>query len=121
RLAAVSDSHLFLQSRPRATAVQRMRHQLTENYNATLLVDGVQNLPRYDEDEALAWEDWNARRISPKKILGEGLMAAAAWQSVLAIDAVKHGVGSAFVSIVGTNQQAIGAAFSGVGRDSVEP
>src|ERR1043166_2383857 len=112
-LAAVTDSQLFTPSQPRATAVRRVREQLSFNGAETVLVDGLQNLPRYDEAEALAWHDWPARRISPKKILGEGLMAAAAWQTVLAIHALeKHS--SAVVSVVGTNQQAIGAAFQPV-------
>jgi 3-oxoacyl-(acyl-carrier-protein) synthase len=112
-LAAVTDSQLFTPSQPRATAVRRVREQLSFNGAETVLVDGLQNLPRYDEAEALAWHDWPAWRISPKKILGEGLMAAAAWQTVLAIHALeKHS--SALVSVVGTNQQAIGAAFQPV-------
>jgi len=45
-------------------------------------------------------------------MLGEGLMAAAAWQCVAACDAVAVGrFGAASVSLVGSNQQAIGARF----------
>ncbi len=111
RLSAVSDSHLFLQARNRSEAVQRMQQEISPSRSASLLVDGIQDLPRYDRDEAKAWEGWTAERLSPKRILGEGLMAAAAWQSVLAIHAVEGGLPSALVSIVGTNQQAIGVAF----------
>jgi hypothetical protein len=111
KLAAITDSHLFTPKQSRAHAVCRMRDQLSFDGNTTVLVDGLQNLPRYDEAEALAWNDWSSQRISPKKILGEGLMAAAAWQNVLAIHAAEKGAGPALVSIVGTNQQAIGAAF----------
>jgi hypothetical protein len=38
-------------------------------------------------------------------------MAASAWQTVLAIDEVEQNADAAVLSIVGTNQQAIGAAF----------
>jgi len=38
-------------------------------------------------------------------------MAAAAWQTALAIHAARESAAAALVSIVGTNQQAIGAAF----------
>lgn len=112
RLAAVSDSHLFVASRPRTAAVAEMRKQLTSNGNGAVLVDGLQNIQRYDAAEESAWRDWSARRISPKTILGEGLMAAAAWQTVLAVDAVRSGASSALLSVVGTNQQAIGAVFA---------
>jgi hypothetical protein len=113
KLAAVTDSQLFLPKQSRTHAVCRVRDQLSFDGDTGVLVDGLQNLPRYDEAEALAWNDWSAQRVSPKKILGEGLMAAAAWQNVLAIHAVEKGASTALVSIVGTNQQAIGAAFSG--------
>jgi 3-oxoacyl-(acyl-carrier-protein) synthase len=112
RVAAITDSHLFTATQSRATSARSVREQLWLNGNSSLLVDGMQNLPRYDEAESAAWNNWPARRFSPKIILGEGLLAASAWQTILAIDAVKHGASSALVSVVGTNQQAIGAAFS---------
>jgi 3-oxoacyl-(acyl-carrier-protein) synthase len=111
KLAAVTDSHLFTPAQSRIAALRKTREQLSVNGNVSLLVDGLQNLPRYDEAEATVWRDWSSARISPKKILGEGLMAAAAWQTVIAIDAVEKGAKAALVSIAGTNQQAIGAAF----------
>jgi hypothetical protein len=67
-----------------------------------------------DVAEAAAWRDWTGPRVSPKRVLGEGLMAAAAWQCVVACDAVASGrVSAANVSLVGSNQQAIGARFTG--------
>jgi hypothetical protein len=78
---------------------------------STTLVDGLQNVARYDAPEEAAWRDWDSRRISPKKVLGEGLMAASAWQTVVAIHEVEQNVDAAVLSVVGTNQQAIGAAF----------
>jgi len=44
--------------------------------------------------------------------LGEGMMAAAAWQCVAACDALaEKKFTAANVSLVGSNQQAIGARF----------
>ena len=58
------------------------------------------------------WNDWTGRRVSPKRILGEGMMAAAAWQCVAACDALaEKKFTAASVSLVGSNQQAIGARF----------
>jgi hypothetical protein len=77
-----------------------------------LLCDGLGNSPRADGPELAAWRDWTGPRVSPKRILGEGLMAAAAWQCVAACDAVARGrFAAANVSLVGSNQQAIGARF----------
>jgi hypothetical protein len=115
KLSAVTDSHLFTPNQSRVAALRETRRQLSVNGKSSLLVDGLQNLRRYDEAEAAVWNDWQAPRISPKKILGEGLMAAAAWQTVIAIDAVENGTSSALVSVAGTNQQAIGASFSAAG------
>ena len=80
--------------------------------HSELLCDGLGNSPRADAAEPAAWRDWTGPRVSPKRILGEGLMAAAAWQCVVACDAVAGGrFTAANVSLVGSNQQAIGARF----------
>ena len=68
-----------------------MRGQLGKNIPGELLCDGIRNSPRTDAAELAAWGDWTGPRISPKRILGEGLMAAAAWQCVSACDAVAGG------------------------------
>lgn len=112
QLAAISDSQLFTPAQPRDLCAARVREALVFNGAGALLIDGLQNIRRYDAAEEAAWRSWPSRRLSPKVSLGEGLMAAAAWQTVLAIDAVRSGAPSALVSVVGTNQQAIGAAFT---------
>jgi hypothetical protein len=77
-----------------------------------LLCDSQQGVRRLDAAEVIAWKAWPGTRLSPKKILGEGLMAAAAWQCVAAADALQHGhAEAALVSVAGCNQQAIGARF----------
>ena len=80
--------------------------------NVELLCDSTGNSPRTDAAELKAWRDWTGPRLSPKRILGEGLMAAAAWQCVAACDALAGGrFAAANVSLVGSNQQAMGARF----------
>ena len=111
RLETVSDSHLFTAAQPRPAATRNMRQQLPRARPDALLVDGRQNLPRYDTAESAAWQDWSGPRLSPKRILGEGLIAAAAWQTILAVEAVRRTNAPALISVVGTNQQAIGAVF----------
>jgi hypothetical protein len=77
-----------------------------------LLCDGLSDSPRTDAAERAAWCDWAGPRLSPKRVLGEGLMAAAAWQCVAACDLVSAGrFPAANVSLVGSNQQAMGARF----------
>ena len=115
RLESISDSHLFTPSQPRRVATQKMRQQLPAAEPGATLVDGLQNLPRYDDAEAAIWQAWPGHRLSPKTILGEGLIAAAAWQTVLAVEAVRREKAPALVSVVGTNQQAVGAVFGAAG------
>lgn len=110
-LAVISDPQLFTATQPRLAAARAMRAQLTPCATGAVLVDGLQNLPRYDRAEVRAWDDWTGPRVSPKNVLAEGLMAAAGWQTVLAVHAVEQGAPAGIVSIVGTNQQAIGAVF----------
>ena len=104
----VTDAHLYA-GRSRAQAATAMRAQLPP---ADLLVDGRQGMARQDRAEIEAWRDWTGQRVSPKMMLGEGLMAASPWQCIAAIDALQQGrCSSAVVSVVGCNQQAIGAQF----------
>ena len=108
-LQCITDSQIYSSGQSRAKAARAMRAQLT---GGDLRVDGTQGLRRYDRPESEAWGDWTGDRISPKRVLGEGLMAASPWQCVTAIDALQQGrCSSAIVSVVGCNQQAIGAQF----------
>ena len=109
-LAAVTDAHTCTAQLSRTSAAQAMRAQL--DFPGDLLCDGLGNSPRTDNAERLAWRDWTGPRVSPKRVLGEGLMAAAAWQCVAACDALmEKKIAAASVSLVGVNQQAIGARF----------
>ena len=113
RLQAITSPHLFLPDQPRIAAAQKMRTELGPCQSGDLLVGGTQDCPRYDAAELAAWRDWAGPRLVPKRVLGEGLSAASAWQCVLAIDALQQGrCRAATVSVVGCNQQAIGARFA---------
>ena len=146
-LAAVTDAHTYSARLNRTQAAKAMRNQLGEfdcrarreecsperlvtssltnqdkigkNSPGELLCDGIGDSPRTDAAERAAWRDWTGPRVSPKRILGEGLMAAAAWQCVSACDVVANGrFAAANVSLVGSNQQAIGAQFMAVAQAS---
>jgi hypothetical protein len=111
-LQAVTDAHLFSDRASRFQAAAKARAQLPAGSVGDLLCDGLQNLPKLDTPERTAWKTWPGVRLSPKQILGEGLMAAAAWQCVGAVETLRRGrCQSANVSVVGCNQQAIGASF----------
>jgi hypothetical protein len=111
-LSLITDAHTYTKRKSRTRAAQAMREQLPPGSPAELLCDGLGNSPRADAPELAAWRDWIGPRLSPKRILGEGLMAAAAWQCVAACDAVASGrFSAADVSLVGGSQQAVGARF----------
>ncbi len=111
-LTAITDAHTYSARNGRTQAAEAMSRQLGNGSSAELLCDGLQGSSRADAPEAAAWRDWTGPRLSPKRILGEGLMASAAWQCVAACDAVREGrFTAATVSIAGSNQQAIGARF----------
>jgi 3-oxoacyl-(acyl-carrier-protein) synthase len=112
-LSAITAAHTYSPQNSRARAACSMRRQLPPESPGELLCDGVGESARAHAAERAAWQDWTGARISPKRILGEGLMAAAAWQCVAACDAVAEGRFMAGnVSLVGSNQQAIGARFT---------
>jgi 3-oxoacyl-[acyl-carrier-protein] synthase II len=111
QLAAITDPHTYSARLPRARAARAMRLQL-DGSATDLLSDGLGGGARANAPEADAWQDWTGPRLSLKRVLGEGLMAAAAWQCVAACDAVVGGrFTAANVSLVGGSQQAIGARF----------
>jgi 3-oxoacyl-(acyl-carrier-protein) synthase len=113
-LAAVTDSFLFTRKQPRAEAARRMRAQLSPG-NSDALFLSTQNIARLDAAENAAWSDWPGPRFAPKQVLGEAFNASAAWQCVAACDAVGSGrFPAAAASVVGANQQAIGARFVAV-------
>ena len=118
-LAAITDSHLFWDRAGRMTAASRVATQLS-SAPADSLCDSLQDIPLLDEPDAAAWAGWRGARLSPRKVLGEGLMAASGWQCVLASAAVQRGgAREALVSVVGCNQQAIGARFQAVPEKAV--
>jgi hypothetical protein len=111
-LRAVTHPHLYSQSRSRLEAARCARNELGETPAPAVLCDSRQGLSRLDRAEEQVWSDWSGARLSPKLIFGEGLMAAAAWQCVVAAEALFDGeYRAANVSIVGHNQQAIAAQF----------
>lgn len=118
QLTKITDAFLFLEKQNRAQAAEKMREELAGGAGKNcVLCDGRQAIPRWDRDELDAWKNWSGARISVKEFLGEGLMAAAAWQCVTAIDAIQSGSAeSALVSVVGCNQQAIGAEWAVTNR-----
>jgi len=113
RLDAVTDTQLFNGRPGRAEAARRVRGELKPRHGPKeLLCDGLTGFPRADRDEQTAWADWSGARLSPKTVLGEGLMAAAAWQCVAAVDALRQNqYDGAIANVTGTNQQAIAARF----------
>ncbi len=109
-LSAVTDSFPFTTSQNRTAAAGRMRSQLGHGTANEVLCDS--------ETADSVRLDWPGRRLSPKTIVGESFAASSAWQCVIASDLVREGrAPGACVSVVGANQQAIGARFLNAEND----
>ena len=116
-LNLITDAFTYTAARNRRRAAQAMRQQLPAGSAAELLCTGQGDSARADAPEAAAWRDWTGPRLSPKRILGEGLMAVPAWQCVAACDALaRQQYRAANVSVVGPNQMALGARFERTAR-----
>ncbi len=113
-LQVVTESYAFAHPQSRLSASRRMRAELAGCGRSTgLLCDGLQGVDAVDQEEAEVWRDWTGPRLSPKRLLGESFMVSSAWQCVAGIDAVDRGLyPCATISVVGCNQQAIGAIFA---------
>ena len=111
-LVAITDSFPFTQRQSRAAAACRMRAQLPAGASDELLCQSARQLSSLDAAESLAWNDWAGVRAAPRAILGQAFQAATAWQCVAACDVIRQNkFTGANVSVVGANQQAIGARF----------
>ena len=111
-LAAVTDSFLFTQSQSPAQAARKMRGQFPKCAPNESVVLSAPLYPRAAAAESSAWQDWFGDRLTPKPVLGQAFTASAAWQCIAACETIARGRFSAVnVSVVGANQQAIGARF----------
>ncbi len=111
-LAAVSDPFLYLHSRTRAQAAAQLAASFeSARSEDALLCDGLTGSLN-DSDERVAWERWSGRRVSVRRILGEGFAASGGWQSLAAVESIRNSSAQrAVVSVVGANLQAVGAEF----------
>jgi 3-oxoacyl-(acyl-carrier-protein) synthase len=75
RLRAITDEHLFPMI-GKAEALRRMKAELPE-VSGVFLADSTSGPCGISSDEAELWADWKSLRVSPKRVLGEGLMAGA--------------------------------------------
>ena len=111
-LELITDAVPYAAARPCGKAAVEMCQQFPPGTPQELLCDTQGGAPAPCRAERTAWADWPGARRSPRKILGEGFVAAAGWQCVTAIHAVSsRQYAAANVSVVGCTQQAIGARF----------
>jgi len=121
-LARITDSFLFTQNQSRSEAARKMRMQLPSDDSSELLCLSSQPAHRAATAEILAWRDWSGHRLAPKAVLGEAFAATAAWQCVAACDSIARGRFSGVnVSVVGVNQQSIGARFQACAEAVQDP
>jgi len=111
-LDAVTEPHVFWTLREGVRAAAQVAAELGTSGRGLLLCDGLQKIRRLDRGEAEAWSGWKGRRLSLKPVLGEGLMAAASWQCVAGVEALRRGEhAAAVVHVSGCNSQVVGARF----------
>ncbi len=109
-LTCVTNPQTYVTGASRAQALERVRRDLPDA--GGLLCDGQQGLAKYDAAEMDVWRDWTSPRLSPKAVLGEGLAAASAWQCIAGVETMAaQQLPAVTVSVMGCNQQAIGAQF----------
>jgi hypothetical protein len=109
RLTAVTDEFLYSQPGGKPGALAAMREELDSSIPGAVLVDSTSNASGISHEETNLWRDWEGPRLSPKRVLGEGLMASAAWQVVASADLLAQRVApESFISIAGFHQHAVG-------------
>lgn len=108
-LTAIIDPCLYTGT-TRAQAAQKMAAQFLPGNSSEILCDSRTGSRRWDSAESAAWSQWSGQNISPRKILGEALSAATAWQFIAAARQLQtNQAQTAIISAVGSNQQSIAA------------
>lgn len=74
--------------------------------DAEVLVDGLSGVARMDRDELLVTGGWHGERISPGKVVGEGMGIRCGLQTIAALGALEEGYGSVDIFASGGNQNA---------------
>ncbi len=117
-LEEISHPQLYANGRGRAAAAKKLAADAAQRPDE-LLCDSRTGAKRWDAPENLAWRNWAGPTLSPRRILGEGLSAATAWQFVAAASRLREGrCRSAFISAIGLNEQAIASRLKLVERDN---
>ena len=107
-VSAITDPQLYTNLQSKSQALRKAQAELGQLSKGTLLCDGLQGSLKTDRQEAEAWASWHGPRISPKRILGEALMASAAWQCIAVADLLqRQKYPAGVVSVAGCNEQAI--------------
>lgn len=118
QLCQLTPPLLYTNRQDKKSAAAKMRDLLEikpSQEKQTLLVDGLQGVRGSDQIEAGTWQDWQGRRLSPRRLVGDALGASVAWQCVNAVTLLNnsyHECCSAIVSGIGLNQQSQAAIFS---------
>ena len=76
-----------------------------------ILIDGLTGIHRLDRAELAASASWSGPRLSPARVLGEGMGIRCGLQTIAAIEALRNDHHSAIVLASGGNQQAFSAKF----------
>lgn len=114
-LDGVTESFSFFDAKTQLAAATKMKAELTQAGSADWLCDSQSGSTASDQAENAAWGETTVSKWSAKKLFGEAFAATSAWQCVLACERVASGAATAAnVSVVGCNQQAIGARWSKV-------
>lgn len=113
-LSGITDAWNYTPACPRRTQAARMRSQLPPGNPDEWLFTGIGGCRKNDRAEIDAWADWPGHRTDVQAVLGQAHATGTAWQCAAAFDAIRRGsCPAAVVSVVGTNEQAIGARFEG--------
>lgn len=100
----------YTDANERRTAI-REAWDAVKRSSPALLVDGLTGANRIDRDEAEVIANLPGPRLSPAKILGEGMGVRCGFQTVAAIGALQAGATSASILASGGNQHAFSATL----------
>jgi len=112
-LRNITSPHVYNAELTRAPQVRAVRNELESSRQADVLFDSLSHDRPKLNQETTVWKDWSKKRVSVRRTTGNAFTAASAWQTIAAAKRIAEGKSnSAFVTITGCNQEALGLTLT---------
>jgi len=114
-LENITSPHVYSTGGNHDAQVRAVRSELESARSADTLFDSCSHEKPGLNREHVVWKSWSKERVSVRRTTGNAFTASSAWQTIAAAErTAKRDRDSAFVTVTGCNQEAIGLTLGGL-------